>query len=50
MVPDFEWLAQNTDLTLEQITFLKNYQKPFTILTDAMPIRVWINYVNEEDG
>lgn len=50
MVPDFEWLAQNTDLTLEQITFLKNYPKPFTILTDAMPIRVWINYVNEEDG
>ncbi len=48
MVPDFEWLAQNTELTLEQITFLKNYPKPFTILTDSMPIKVWINFVDED--
>lgn len=50
MVPDFEWLKENTDLTIEQIDFLKNYEKPFTILTDSMPIRVWINFVNDDSG
>lgn len=49
MVPNFEWLRDNTTLTNEQIDFLKKYPKPFTILTDSMPLRVWINFVNDEN-
>lgn len=35
LVIDFDWLEQNTILTHEQIEFLKNYEKPFTILTET---------------
>ncbi|MFC1798050.1 hypothetical protein ACFLY2_02755 [Patescibacteria group bacterium] len=50
LVPDFEWLKDNTDLTSEQIVFLKGYEKPFTILTDSDHLRVWINYVDEDNN
>lgn len=33
LVMDFDWLQENTILTNKQIEFLKNYERPFTILT-----------------
>ena len=48
MVEDFKWLNQNTDLTLEQIQFLKDYEKPFTILTESMPLSHWIQFEEED--
>ena len=48
MVEDFNWLSQNSDLTSEQIDFLKNYKNPFTILTNSLPVSHWINYEDEE--
>jgi len=50
LVPDFEWLEENTDLTLEQIEFLKKYEKPFTILTESSSLRLWINYIDEDNN
>lgn len=35
MVPDFEWLEKYTVLTTEQIQVLKNYPKPFSVLTSS---------------
>ena len=35
LVPDFKWLEENTDLNKEQVLFLKDYKKPFTILTNS---------------
>lgn len=35
LVENFERLEGHTDLTHEQITFLKNYEKPFSILTHS---------------
>lgn len=48
MVESFEWLAQNTELTNEQITFLKNYNKPFTILTECPYIKMILNLEQED--
>ena len=47
MVDSFKWLGKNTDLNTEQINFLKNYKKPFTILTSSDPINHWLNYEDE---
>ena len=49
LIPDFKWLKDNTDLTLEQIDFLKEYKNPFTILTDSDSLKVWINYTDEDN-
>lgn len=38
LVLDFEYLEKNTKLNLEQISFLKNYKNPFTILLDIKNI------------
>lgn len=32
IVSDFDWLSENTDLNKNQIDFLRDYKKPFTIL------------------
>lgn len=48
MVDNFKWLKNNTDLNLEQIEFLKKYNKPFTILTNSDLINHWLNYEDEE--
>ncbi|QFR39018.1 Sua5/YciO/YrdC/YwlC family protein [Candidatus Gracilibacteria bacterium 28_42_T64] len=48
MVEDFKWLSQNTDLTPEQIQFLKDYENPFTILTESMPLSHWIQFEVED--
>lgn len=50
LVPDFKWLKNNTSLTEEQIDFLKNYNKPFTIITDCSSLGLWINYIDEENN
>lgn len=48
MVKDFKWLEKNTILNEEQIDFLKNYEKPFTILTDCTNIKALLNFEDEE--
>jgi tRNA A37 threonylcarbamoyladenosine synthetase subunit TsaC/SUA5/YrdC len=40
MVENFEWLEINTSLNKEQIEFLKNYKRPFTIMTDCPRIKM----------
>ncbi len=50
LVTDFNWLEKNTELTKEQVDFLKKYNKPFTILTESPHVSVWINFVNDENG
>lgn len=43
MVKDFSWLEKNTSLNKAQIDFLKKYEKPFTIMTDAPRISMILN-------
>lgn len=43
MVEDFEYLSKYTPLTKKQIEFLKNYEKPFTILTNSPYIEMFLN-------
>lgn len=50
LVPDFKWLIDNTDLTEEQVNFLENYEKPFTILTNSDHLKLWINYIDEDNN
>ncbi|MDR2641061.1 MAG: Sua5/YciO/YrdC/YwlC family protein [Candidatus Peribacteria bacterium] len=50
LVPNFEWLEKYTILTKEQIDFLKKYDKPFTILTESPNTKIWLNFVDEENG
>ncbi|MDD5770612.1 MAG: Sua5/YciO/YrdC/YwlC family protein [Candidatus Gracilibacteria bacterium] len=48
MVEDFDWLLENTTLNLEQVVFLKNYKKPFTILTNCPRIEMILNLEQED--
>jgi tRNA A37 threonylcarbamoyladenosine synthetase subunit TsaC/SUA5/YrdC len=48
LLQDFNQLQKYTQLTKQQIDFLKNYKKPFTILTESNYIKIWLNFVNEE--
>ncbi len=50
LVPDFSWLLKNTSLTKEQVDYLKNYEKPFTILANSPHLKLWLNYENPENG
>ncbi|MBB1564958.1 Sua5/YciO/YrdC/YwlC family protein [Candidatus Gracilibacteria bacterium] len=50
LVPNFAWLEKNTDLTSAQIDFLKNYEKPFTVLANCSYLKIWLNFVNEENN
>jgi len=50
MIEDFSWLEQYTDLSTEQIDYLKNYKKPFTILTNSSYIEMFLKFEDEEDG
>lgn len=47
MVSDFNWLKNNTSLNSKQIEFLRNYKKPFTVLTDSKNVSLWLNYETE---
>lgn len=49
MVKDFSWLEKNTALNEEQIEFLKDYQKPFTILTDSSAVRLFLEYQDDHE-
>jgi L-threonylcarbamoyladenylate synthase len=44
MVPDFEWLEENTYLTDEQIDFLRSYDSPFTILCECPAIQALLQF------
>jgi hypothetical protein len=48
MVPDFEWLFENTPLTEEQLNFLSEYDRPFTVLTDCPRISMLLEYSDDE--
>lgn len=48
MVKDINWLKKNTTLTPEQIKFIQNYKRPYTILTNSPSISVWLNYETEK--
>ncbi len=50
LVPDFKWLEENTELNQKQIDFLKEYKKPFTILTNSNLLKLWINYIDEDNN
>lgn len=50
LVPDYKWLEDNTDLLSEQIDFLEEYNKPFTVLTDSSHLKVWINYIDDDNN
>lgn len=49
MVKNFKWLRENTDLTNEQVDFLERYEKPFTVLTESTPIRLFLEYQDENE-
>lgn len=49
MVENFDWLRENTELTDEQVDFLKNYNKPFTILTQSSPVRLFLEFQDEHE-
>ena len=48
MVESFKWLYENTDLSQEQIEFLKNYKKPFTVLAHCPYIEMILNLEQED--
>lgn len=48
MIESFSWLEKNTPLNKEQIEFLKNYKKPFTIMTDCQYIKMVLNLEQED--
>lgn len=48
MIESFEWLEKNTILNKEQINFLKNYPRPFTVLTDSKIIKMILNLEQED--
>jgi tRNA A37 threonylcarbamoyladenosine synthetase subunit TsaC/SUA5/YrdC len=50
LVDNFKWLKDNTNLNSKQIDFLKNYDRPFTILTNSDHLRLWINYIDEDNN
>jgi hypothetical protein len=43
MVENFEWLRKNTPLNKSQIEFLKNYSRPWTVLTNCHYIEMILN-------
>ncbi len=47
MVQNFNWLKENTNLNNKQILFLKDYKRPFTILTNSNSLSLWLNYEDE---
>lgn len=49
LVESFDWLAKNTKLTSEQIDFLKKYHRPFTILTESRPVRIYLEFSTDDE-
>jgi len=48
MVSDFAWLEKYTTLNQDQISFLKNYNKPFSIITECNSIKMILNLEQED--
>ena len=49
LVESFNWLEKNTELTSKQVEFLRNYHRPFTILTESTPSRVYLEFHTDEE-
>lgn len=49
MVPSFDWLEKNTDLSSKQIDDLKSYKHPFTVLTQSTPIELFLTYQDDNE-
>ncbi len=47
MVPNFQWLEENTYLNDEQIDFLKDYPHPFTVLCECPAIKALLNFEDD---
>lgn len=48
MVEDFDFLEKYTSLNKKQIDFLKNYKKPFSIITNCPNIEMMLNLWEDE--
>lgn len=48
MVEDFDFLEKYTSLNKEQINFLKNYEKPFSVITSCPNIEMMLNLWEDE--
>lgn len=48
MVSDLDWLYDNTTLTEEQLNFISEYNKPYTVLTDCPRISMLLEYEDDE--
>ena len=48
MVLDFDWLEYNTNLNEDQINFLKNYKKPFSIMCESSRIKMILNLEQDD--
>ena len=48
MVLDFDWLIDNTNLNEDQINFLKNYKKPFSIMCESSRIKMILNLEQDD--
>lgn len=48
MVESFDWLYQYTSLNEEQIEYLQNYKRPFTVLCDCPRIQMLLQ-MDQED-
>jgi tRNA A37 threonylcarbamoyladenosine synthetase subunit TsaC/SUA5/YrdC len=49
LVESFEWLAKNTELTTDQISFLKAYHRPFTVLAQSIPVRTYLEFSTDDE-
>jgi len=47
MVENYEWLEKYTNLNNDQIKFLKNYKRPFTILCECPRIKMLLDFEDE---
>ncbi|MCP4523785.1 MAG: Sua5/YciO/YrdC/YwlC family protein [Candidatus Gracilibacteria bacterium] len=48
LVPDLDWLCENTSLTEAQLEFLYDYKTPYTILTDCPRISLLLSYDDDD--
>lgn len=48
MVEDLDWLYENTTLSEQQLDFISEYEKPFTVLTDCPRIKMLLEFEDEE--
>ncbi len=48
LVQDIKWLEEYSELNPEQIDFLRNYNRPFTVLTQCPHIQVYLGFEDEE--